>query len=75
MASSKVLNRSRKAPAEDTAAFGAVAERFRRAGALDRAVELCREGLQKFPDHISARATLGWALLDLGKFDDARMEL
>jgi tetratricopeptide (TPR) repeat protein len=51
------------------------AERFRRAGALERAVELCREGLQKFPDHISARVTLGWSLLDLGKYDDARVEL
>ena len=75
MAKSLVLNRSRKVPAEDTAAFGAIAERFRRAGALERAVELCREGLEKFPDHISARVTLGWSLLDLGKYDDARVEL
>ena len=75
MAKSLVLNRNRKVPAEDTAAFGAIAERFRRAGALERAVELCREGLQKFPDHISARVTLGWSLLDLGKYDDARVEL
>jgi hypothetical protein len=75
MAKSLVLNRSRKVPAEDTAAFGAIAERFRRAGALERAVELCREGLQKFPDHISARVTLGWSLLDLGKYDEARVEL
>jgi tetratricopeptide (TPR) repeat protein len=75
MAKNLVLNRSRKVPAEDTAAFGAIAERFRRAGALERAVTLCREGLQKFPDHISARVTLGWALLDLGQYDDARVEL
>lgn len=75
MAKNLVLNRTRKVPAEDTAAFGAIAERFRRAGALERAVELCREGLQKFPDHISARVTLGWSLLDLGKYDDARVEL
>lgn len=75
MASSLVLNRNRKVPAEDTAAFGAIAERFRRGGALERAVSLCREGLQKFPDHVSARVTLGWALLDLGKYDEARTEL
>ena len=72
---SLVLNRRPKVPAEDTAAFGAIAERFRRAGALDQAVSLCRDGLQKFPDHISARATLGWSLLDLGKYDEARIEL
>jgi hypothetical protein len=75
MEKSLVLKRSRKVPAVDTAAFGAIAERFRRAGALERAVELCREGLRKFPDHISARVTLGWSLLDLGKYDDARIEL
>jgi len=61
--------------AEDKSAFGPIAERFRRAGDLERAVSLCREGLHKFPDNISARVTLGWALLELGKFDDARVEL
>ena len=75
MGSSLVLNRRPKVPAEDTAAFGAIAERFRRAGALEQAVSLCREGLSKFPDHVSARVTLGWSLLDLGKYDEARQEL
>ena len=75
MASNLVLNRRPKVPAEDTAAFGAIAERFRRGGALEQAVSLCREGLKKFPDHVSARVTLGWALLDLGKYDEARAEL
>jgi hypothetical protein len=75
MGSSLVLNRRPKVPAEDTAAFGAIAERFRRAGALEQAVSLCREGLNKFPDHVSARVTLGWSLLDLGKYDEARSEL
>ena len=56
-------------------AFGAIAERFRRAGALEQAVSLCRDGLKKFPDHVSARVTLGWSLLDLGKYDEARVEL
>ena len=75
MGSSLVLNRRPKVPAEDTAAFGAIAERFRRAGALEQAVSLCRDGLKKFPDHVSARVTLGWSLLDLGKYDEARVEL
>jgi len=60
---------------EQTPAFGPIAERFRRAGDLDRAVELCREGLAKFPNHLSGRVTLGWALLDLGRYDEARAEL
>ena len=75
MASSTTLNRRSQRAAEESAAFGPIAERFRRAGDLDRAVSLCREGLQKFPHHISARVTLGWALLDQGKYDEARGEL
>ncbi|HVW06758.1 MAG TPA: tetratricopeptide repeat protein, partial [Vicinamibacterales bacterium] len=70
-----LLNRSRQVPAEDTPAFGGIAERFRRAGDLDRAITLCREGLKKFPDQLSARVTLGWSLLDKGQYDEARAEL
>jgi hypothetical protein len=75
MALAIVLNRRRQVPAEDSPAFGAIAERFRRAGELDRAVALCQEGLQKYPKHLSSRVTLGWALLDLGRYDEARAEL
>jgi hypothetical protein len=63
------------ATSEDTATFAATAERLRRQGQLPRAVEVCREGLKKFPDQLSARVTLGWALLDLGDYDEARGEL
>ena len=69
------LSRSRQAPAEDSPAFGGIAERFRRGGDLDRAIVLCREGLQKFPNQLSARVTLGWALLDKGDYAAARAEL
>ncbi len=75
MAAGITLNRNRQVPAEETPAFGGIAERFRRAGDLDRAVALCRDGLKRFPDHLSARVTLGWSLLDLGKYDEARVEL
>lgn len=70
-----LLNRTRQVPAEDSAAFAGIAERFRRAGDLDRAVTLCRDGLKKFPTLLSARVTLGWALLDKGLYDEARAEL
>jgi tetratricopeptide (TPR) repeat protein len=53
------------------AAFGVIAERFRRAGQPDKAVALCREGLEKFPEHLSARVTLGWSLLDMGEHQEA----
>lgn len=69
------MNRSRQVPADETPAFGGIAERFRRAGDLERAVALCRDGLKKFPDHLSARVTLGWSLLDLGRYDEAQGEL
>jgi hypothetical protein len=75
MSAGLVLNRTRQVPAEDTPAFGAIAERFRRGGDLERAVALCRDGLAKFPNHMSARVTLGWALLDMGKYDEAQAEL
>jgi hypothetical protein len=59
----------------DSATFAHVAERFRRAGDLHRAVALCREGLKRFPSHVSARVTLGLSLLDLAQYSQARAEL
>jgi hypothetical protein len=71
-----VFNRNRaQAPIEESPAFAHVAERFRRAGELTRAVSLCRDGLRMFPDHVSGRVTLGLALVDLGQHADARREL
>lgn len=58
-----------------TAGFGVIAERFRRAGQPEKAVALCREGLEACPDHLSARVTLGWSLLDLGEYQEAFGEL
>ena len=75
MARGIALNRTRKVPAEETPAFGAIAERFRRGGDLERAVALCQDGLKRFPHNLSARVTLGWALLDLGRYDEAREAL
>ncbi|MCR4375160.1 MAG: tetratricopeptide repeat protein [Acidobacteria bacterium] len=50
------------------------AESFRRAGNPAAAVDMCRDALIRFPGHLSARVTLGWALLDLGKLSDAQQE-
>jgi hypothetical protein len=58
-----------------SASFSVIAERFRRSGHFDRAVALCREGLAAFPDHLSARVTLGCSLLELGQFVEAQREL
>jgi len=56
-------------------AFSVIAERFRRAGQIDRAIALCREGLEAYPDHLSARVTLGCALMELGEDLEAHREL
>lgn len=55
--------------------FSVIAERFRRAGQIDRAVALCREGLAVYPNHLSARVTLGCALMDQGQDAEAHREL
>jgi len=56
-------------------AFAALAEEYRRAGRLDEAVNTCRAGLARHPNYVSARVTLGRALLDQGQLEDARHEL
>jgi tetratricopeptide (TPR) repeat protein len=55
-------------------AFAPLAEELRRAGCTQEAVRVCRTGLALHPEYLSARATLGRALLDLGQLDDAVAE-
>lgn len=55
-------------------AFAQLAEEYRRAGQTDEAVRICREGLTRHPGYLSARVTLGRALLDLGQLAEARGE-
>lgn len=56
-------------------AFAQLAEELRRVGANDEAVATCRAGLLHHPDNLTARVTLGRALIELGKLDDAFTEL
>ena len=56
-------------------AFAPLAEELRRAGQLADAVATCRAGLKRHPEYVSARATLGRALLDQGDLDAALGEL
>jgi len=56
-------------------AFAQLAEEYRRAGQLEEAVDVCRAGLTIHPAYLSARVTLGRALLDLQRYDDAQQEL
>ena len=56
-------------------AFAQLAEEYRRAGQLQEAVDVCRAGLAIHPGYLSARVTLGRALIDLQQLDAAQEEL
>jgi tetratricopeptide (TPR) repeat protein len=56
-------------------AFAQLAEEYRRAGQCAEAVRVCEAGLAIHPGYLSARVTLGRALLALGRLDDAQLEL
>lgn len=55
-------------------AFAQLAEEYRRAGSYDEAVKYCRTGLARHPGYLSARVTLGRALIELGGLDEAAGE-
>jgi tetratricopeptide (TPR) repeat protein len=56
-------------------AFAQLAEEYRRAGDFEEAVRVCRTGLAQHPAYLSARVTLGRALMELRRYDEARTEL
>jgi tetratricopeptide (TPR) repeat protein len=56
-------------------AFAALAEEYRRRGEYEEAITVCEAGLQRHPAYLSARVTLGRALLELGRLDEAREQL
>ena len=56
-------------------AFAQLAEAYRHAGSFGEAVDICRVGLSVHPGYLSARVTLGRALLELDRLDEAETEL
>jgi tetratricopeptide (TPR) repeat protein len=56
-------------------AFAQLAEELRRSGALQEAVDVSLAGLAIHPSYLSARVTLGRALLELDRLDQAQTEL
>lgn len=72
----RVLELRRRVQADPASiVFAELAEECRRAGDNDEAVALCRAGLLHHPDHLSARVTLGRALIELNQLDQAFSEL
>jgi tetratricopeptide (TPR) repeat protein len=56
-------------------AFAQLAEECRRAGHYEEAVNVCRAGLELHPGYLSARVTLGRALIEVNDLDTALAEL
>ena len=56
-------------------AFAQLGEELRRAGRHQEAVDTCTAGLAVHPEYLSARVTLGRALIELDKLDQAQKEL
>ena len=77
MADSQRIEDLRRRVQKDPAsiAFAQLAEECRRAGKLQEAVDVCRAGLALHPGYLSARVTLGRALIELNELDDAQAEL
>ena len=56
-------------------AFAQLAEEYRRAGRFQESIDVCRAGLARHPGYLSARVTLGRALLEIGDIESAQREL
>ena len=69
----ELRRRVQKDPA--SIAFAQLAEEYRRGGSYREAIETCRSGLTIHPGYLSARVTLGRALLEMNELDAAQVEL
>jgi tetratricopeptide (TPR) repeat protein len=69
----ELRRRVQKDPA--SLAFAHLAEEYRRAGRFEEAIATCRAGLRTHPTYLSAKVTLGRALLETGDLDAAQAEL
>jgi tetratricopeptide (TPR) repeat protein len=69
----ELRRRVQKDPA--SIAFAQLAEEYRRGGSNDDAIATCRAGLTVHPGYLSARVTLGRALIEVNDLDAAYGEL
>jgi tetratricopeptide (TPR) repeat protein len=56
-------------------AFAQLAEEYRRAGHYEESVRVARRGLERHPGYVSARVTMGRALIALQRVNEAYTEL
>jgi tetratricopeptide (TPR) repeat protein len=69
----ELRRRVQKDPA--SIAFAQLAEEYRRSGSHEDAIATCRAGLAIHPGYLSARVTLGRALIEVNDLDAAQAEL
>ena len=77
MAESQRIEELRRRVQKDPAsiAFAQLAEELRRAEHFEESIQICRAGLAVHPGYLSARVTLGRALVELDQLDEALGEL
>jgi tetratricopeptide (TPR) repeat protein len=72
----RLLDLRRRVQADPASiSFAQLAEELRREGANDEAVDICRAGLAHHPEYLTARVTLGRALIELDRLGEAFTEL
>jgi tetratricopeptide (TPR) repeat protein len=59
----------------ESLAFAQLADLYRKAGRTGEAIELCREGLQRWPHYTTARLILAKTLLGEGQLEAAQAEV
>jgi tetratricopeptide (TPR) repeat protein len=59
----------------ESLAFAQLADLYRKAGRIDAAINLCRDGLQRWPHYTTARLILAKSLLADGQLDPALAEV
>jgi tetratricopeptide (TPR) repeat protein len=69
----ELTRRIQKDPA--SIAFAQLAEEHRRIGNFTESIAVARQGLAQHPSYLSARVTLGRALMELGRYDEGQEEL
>jgi len=69
----ELKRRVQKDPA--SIAFAQLAEEYRRSANYEEAIAICRAGLITHPSYLSARVTLGRALIEVNELDTAETEL
>ena len=55
--------------------FAPLAEAYRKAGLLDEAIEICRDGIRNHPNFLGGRVALARALFDKGDYENTVKEL